>query len=126
MLQFNRKSWEWRFDNYEQWKNKKDLYNPGVKNQPFTVSHDPKVTGEENEEESLWVNFEAIRSSIGATFATLSPSLWKLKIKELQQMVKPTWDKLGLKPKNVKKELDAGGWRMYHEGTSSYTLLDSI
>lgn len=117
-------------DNYEQWeKNEKDfLFNPGVKNQPFTVSHDPKVTGEENVEEGMLYNFEAIRSSIGMLLLSQHFSLLHSMSTEdrakLQQMVKPTWDKLGLKPKNIKKKLDIGGWEMYHEGTKFLDLLN--
>ncbi|MDA7556191.1 metallophosphoesterase [Euryarchaeota archaeon] len=117
-------------DKYEQWsKNEKDfLYNPGVKNQPFTVSHHPEVTGEKKEEDGMLLNFEAIRSSIGVLLLSQHFSLLHSMSTEdrtkLQQMIKPTWDKLGLKPKKVKKKLDIGGWEMYHQGSKFLDLLN--
>jgi hypothetical protein len=117
-------------NNYLQWVDNEKIYfnDSGIKDRPYTVSHDPLVTGEDSWEKGTRLNFQAIRSSIGALLLSQHFSLLNSMNTEdrekLEKIVKPTWKKLGLKPKKVKKNIDKGGWILYEEGAKFLDLID--
>ncbi len=116
-------------DSYENWElnERKYLYDQGVKNRPFTVSHDPKVTGESDLESSFKANFKAIRASVGAFLITqhftLLNSLNRDDRKRLELLMRPTWEKLNIKERKLQEKVKEGGWGLYSEGLS---FLESI
>jgi len=116
-------------DDYKRWEynEKQHLHEKGIKNRPFTVSHDPIVTGERDISEGMKSNFWGMRGSIGALLLTqhfaLLHSLPKEERARLEKLVMPTWKKANLKHKRIEKVVNKGGWGLYLEGAK---FLDSL